>query len=65
MRPGPTGRAVPRSFALHWGRGLITEEATASTRYHARAIQLLEFEDGARSIRSCYHDLRAGSSGVR
>ncbi len=58
MRPRATGRAVPRSFELHWGRGQITEEATVSTRYHAPAIQLLEFEDGSRSIRFCYYDLR-------
>ncbi len=45
MCPRATGRAVPRSFELRWGRGQITEEATVSTRYHAPAIQLLEFED--------------------
>ncbi len=58
MHPRAATRALPRPFELHWGRGQITEEAVTSTRYHAPAIQLLEYEDGSRSIRFCYHDLR-------
>jgi len=58
MHPRAEARAVPRPFELHWGKGQITEEATAATRYHAPAIQLLEFNDGSHSIRFCYYDLR-------
>lgn len=49
-------RAVPRPFDLHWGKGMIAEEATAVGRYHVPAIQLLEFEDGSVSVRFCYYD---------
>jgi hypothetical protein len=56
-RPLPV-RPLPRSFDLPWGQGEITEEATITTRYHAPAIQLLEFSDGSQSIRFCYYDLQ-------
>ena len=52
----PSTRKVPRPFELHWGQGLIVEEATYSGEHHQPAIQLLEFEDGTLSVRFCYYD---------
>jgi len=49
-------RATPRPFDLHWGRGVIAEEATYVAEHHEPAIQLLEFEDGSLSVRFCYYD---------
>ncbi len=49
-------RVVPRPFEMHWGKGQIVEEATCDTPYHEAAIQLLEYQDGSRSIRFCYFD---------
>jgi hypothetical protein len=47
---------VPRPFDLHWGRGVIVEEASTVTPFHEPTIQLLAFEDGSRSLRFCaYH----------
>ncbi len=51
------GRPLPRSFKLHWGGGLITEEASTPTQHHEPTIQLLEFEDGTRSLRFCHYNL--------
>ncbi|HLE53891.1 MAG TPA: hypothetical protein VI999_01435 [Thermoplasmata archaeon] len=49
-------RRVPRPFNLHWGRGIVAEEASVATPYHEPTIQLLVFDDGARSLRFCaYH----------
>ena len=50
------GRMVPRPFTLHWGKGLIVEEATCLGQYHQPSIQLLEFEDGSSQIRFCYYN---------
>jgi hypothetical protein len=49
-------RVTPRPFDLHWGRGVIAEEATFVAEHHEPAIQLLEFEDGSESLRFCYYD---------
>lgn len=49
-------RKVPRPFDLHWGKGVIAEEASVVTEFHEPTIQLLAFEDGTRSLRFCsYH----------
>jgi len=49
-------RKVPRPFDLHWGKGVIAEEASVLTEFHEPTIQLLAFEDGSRSLRFCsYH----------
>lgn len=52
----------PRSFALHWGKGIIEEEVRVSATYHQPTIQLLKFTEGAasgsREIRFCYYDHR-------
>lgn len=50
-------RRVPRPFDLHWGRGVIAEEASVLTPFHEPTIQLLAFDDGTRSLRFCaYHN---------
>ena len=52
----------PRTFALHWGSGIIEEEAIAVDKYHRTAIQLLKFIDGPAAgsyeVRFCYYDPR-------
>lgn len=52
----------PKSFALHWGTGVIAEEVQITTEHHRPTIQLLEFTDGAakgtREIRFCFYDHR-------
>jgi hypothetical protein len=49
-------RKVPRPFDLHWGKGVIVEEASMITPFHEPTIQLLAFDDGSRSLRFCaYH----------
>lgn len=51
----PHGK-VPRPFDLHWGKGVIAEEASSVTPFHEPTIQLLAFEDGSKSLRFCsYH----------
>jgi hypothetical protein len=51
-----------RAFALHWGSGVIEEEAIAEDQYHRSSIQLLKFTEGPitgqREIRFCYYDPR-------
>ena len=50
----------PKTFSLHWGTGVIAEEAQISSQYHRPTIQLLEFTAGAakgtREIRFCFYD---------
>ena len=48
-------RKVPRLFAMHWGGGRITEEASYLGRHHEPAFQLMEFDNGSRAIRFCYY----------
>lgn len=54
--------AKPRTFSLHWGSGIVAEEAIAVDQYHRSAIQLLKFEEGplagSYEIRFCYYDTR-------
>lgn len=49
-------RTTPRPFDLHWGKGVIAEEATYAGEHHEPSLQLLEFEDGSLSVRFCYYD---------
>ena len=44
-----------RTFKLHWGSGIIAEEAAHDSEHHRPTIQLLEFEDGSISVRFCYY----------
>jgi hypothetical protein len=53
----PETARVPRPFTMHWGSGVITEEARFSGEYHVPAIQLMEYTKGEAagswSIRFC------------
>ena len=41
-----------KTFSLHWGSGIVEEEAQIGTEYHVPTIQLLKFTDGeATSVR--------------
>jgi hypothetical protein len=42
----PGQRKVPRAFSLHFGSGVVAEEATYTGPYHQPTIQLLEFTEG-------------------
>ena len=52
----------PKTFNLHWGSGIVEEEATIETQYHKPSIQLLKFTDGEAAgmyqIRFCFYDHR-------
>ena len=53
-----------KSFAFHWGSGVVAEEAQAETPYDRPTIQLLKYTDaeaaGGASIRfyHYYHESR-------
>jgi len=51
-----------KTFSLHWGSGVIAEEAQIVTAYHRPTIQLLNFTAGeaagTREIRFCHYDHR-------
>jgi hypothetical protein len=51
-----------KTFVLHWGRGVIEEEAQIATPYHRPTIQLLKFTEGdaagSYEIRLCHYDHR-------
>jgi hypothetical protein len=55
-------RRDAKTFALHWGRGIIEEEAQIVTPYHCPTIQLLKFTEGEAAgtyeIRFCHYDHR-------
>jgi hypothetical protein len=52
----------PKTFAFHWGSGIVEEEVQIATAHHRPTIQLLKFTDGAakgtREIRFCHYDHR-------
>lgn len=49
-----------KTFSLHWGSGVVEEEAQIETAYHVPTIQLLKFTDGkakgSYEIRFCTYD---------
>ncbi len=49
-----------KTFSLHWGSGLVEEEAQIATPYHRPTIQLLKFTEGeakgSYEIRFCVYD---------
>ena len=49
-------RKVPRPFKMPWGKGMIVEEASISSRYHEPTVQLLEFDNGHKVIRFCSYN---------
>jgi len=48
-------RTVPRPFSLPEGNGLVAEEVFTKERSREPAIQLLEYDDGKRSLRFCFY----------
>ncbi len=54
-------RKLPRPFAMHWGSGIIGEEASVVGEWHEPSIQLLEYTEGEAagsvSVRFCYYSL--------
>jgi hypothetical protein len=55
-------KAKDKTFALHWGRGIIEEEAQIETPYHRPTVQLLKFTEGEAAgsyeIRFCHYNHR-------
>lgn len=53
-----------KTFSLHWGSGVVEEEAQFATPYHHPTIQLLKFLEGeaagSYAIRFCHYDHRGG-----
>ena len=49
-------RKVPRPFKMPWGKGMVVEEASISSRYNEPTVQLLEFDNGHRVIRFCSYN---------
>ncbi len=49
-----------KTFSLHWGSGVVEEEAQIITPYHRPTIQLLKFTEGqaqgSYEIRFCVYD---------
>lgn len=49
-----------KTFSLHWGSGIIEEEAQFTTPYHRPTIQLLKFTEGdakgSYALRFCHYD---------
>ena len=54
--------AEPRTFSLHWGNGIIEEQAQIGATYHNPTIQLLTFTEGpakgTHEIRFCHYNHR-------
>ena len=50
-------RKVPRPFTMHWGGGVIAEEASVTTEWSEPTIQLMDYTDGEAaggwSVRFC------------
>ncbi len=51
-------RKVPRPFKMPWGKGMVTEEVSITSKYHEPTIQLLKFENGDKAIRFCSYNKR-------
>jgi hypothetical protein len=55
-------KQAEKTFSLHWGSGVIEEEAQCATAYHQPTIQLLKFTEGeakgAYALRFCHYDHR-------
>ena len=52
----------PKRFDLHWGKGIVAEQAQTISEYSLPTIQLLEFTEGeangTTSIRFCHYSPR-------
>lgn len=49
-------RELPRKFEFHWGKGMVTEEASVRTPHHEPTIQLLVHESGEKALRFCGYE---------
>ena len=53
-------KETEKSFAFHWGSGIVEEEVQIASEYHRPTIQLLKFTGGAakgtRESRFCHYD---------
>lgn len=53
-------KPLEKTFSLHWGSGIIEEEAQFATPYHRPTIQLLKFTEGEAkggyALRFCHYD---------
>ena len=53
-------KSAVKTFSLHWGSGVIEEEAQFATPYHRPTIQLLKFTEGeakgSYALRFCHYD---------
>ena len=53
-------KSVAKTFSLHWGSGVIEEEAQFATPYHRPTVQLLKFTEGeakgSYALRFCHYD---------
>ncbi len=49
-------RKVPRPFKMPWGKGMVVEEVSITSKYHEPTIQLLKFENGDKAIRFCSYN---------
>ncbi|HZT07448.1 MAG TPA: hypothetical protein VFC51_10500 [Chloroflexota bacterium] len=52
-------RPIPRPFTMHWGAGVVAEEASYVGEYHEPCIQLLQYTEGpaagSYSVRFCFY----------
>ena len=59
-------KKTQKTFAFHWGTGVIAEEAQVSGQHHLSTFQLLEYTEGQAagevSLRFCHY--RAPASPV-
>lgn len=57
---GASSKSTAKAFSLHWGSGVIEEEAQFATPYHRPTIQLLRFTEGeakgSYALRFCHYD---------
>lgn len=57
MRANP---ATQKTFAFHWGSGIVEEEVQIASEFHCPTIQLLTFTDGpakgSHELRFCHYD---------
>jgi len=49
-------RKVPRPFKMPFGKGMVVEEASITSKYHEPTIQLLKFDNGDKVIRFCSYN---------
>ena len=60
MKRRPVEEGGVKTFSVHWGSGIVEEEAQFETPYHRPTIQLLKFTGGEAKgtyeVRFCHYD---------